>query len=1777
MSTHKIANLVKVDERAAFRNDVQLDNFDNPQLNLGLINSYLFSSALPGGRSMAQSSVIAPTGVLENLVQAFANSRLDNRFYLIATYGHGKSHLALALANYFSRAHDAPEVNILIKKLSNTLGSPAQAKRYDDFKRSRGEFLVLRLRGDVPHSLHEQVLQGLEKALGEHAATREQKMPFWFAEAERIIGGFGAAEKDKANRYLESAGYDIPLLLQRLGRREDVYDLCVKVIQHVSGIRPHLGGEVSLAHVVRWAADTFCGDGKPLGGLLILFDEFSLYVQRYAQRSAVGELQDLLNGVSDRQGKTAFLAFSQLDLMQMADNLHIAGETRIGLKRELTRIPKKWVLFSLMESVVDAYLIQDDKRWETFLTDKKMGGLLYQATDVAWERFNTRYSTNLRWSFEQFQEQVAKGCFPLHPITTYLLCNLRLQSDDAGTPRTVLGFVLEQLRARQDEPAANENRPNWILPIELVDYFEGRLTGDVYAQYVAARRTIGNDAPEEQQALLKAMLLQFLAEVVARRDEQIDFLAHAAGLEEKTAKQALRALSDNNVIRYDHSYKVYTFWSASTQPKVLEDFVQKKLERFSWSEETLTELNRTLATLPNSYFGSIDIKVDWGHATDWAAREYIITADLLTPGWLQSIALSYGYKQRDLIEGDRGAVVWVVANRDDEAASIREKTSVALQAAFADLSQNPPVIVAVVPMRAQPELLDAYRRRWALLQFSQKERADAGKEMYESETKQVEQALLRALKMIRADEKLPADIQRHRNAYMVPTAYIGELRTSEQVSLRDLFLRLYRAAFAYAPTEFFTQYRVAARGMNKLRDATRVTSQELILNATANLKALARRTSLVGDLCDMFLVQKWELLMPDYRIREQPGSRRIREAWQYLDNAIKPGNSENKLRDALFPLLNPPYGYDYNTALLLFAAWFGYHRLDLEVSVNGLRKPQQALIDLVEKGSREFFYSIAVSDIVSLQRRVMPNISEIKKRIQDAAQTSLAFETAMNEVVTLREIAGDERYNADLRDSAQHTANNLQQAIDVAREYDRAAAQIKEQVVRANTAQELITLQRKIAQLPHVGNVAAHEEAPAHLKERIDQRFADVIETICQENESPAQLTEVELKRMRLTSEKNAVAGVGLPALTQRIEASLARLAQREAELKQALQEEQRHQSLQAIIETVDPRGRLQQLFSGKATLQELADLPDQLAQQRDVRLQQVEKAIAEIRSQITRSQRLLENVSQLDELRTVRDKLVALQPRCADTHEATEIETLLLQADQTRARLEDQARRHAELKEIIRGVNDKAPLRQLIEGATQLRNLSDLPPDIVRLRDDRLKAVDKQIAAIHTQIEQAQSELGTARTVGQLDKLRTMLYELKSLCKDTAAVDNVEQMLEEFSVVYDRLTQKELRESEIRRVISAADPRASLRQLTEAQAQLSELTDMPDHLAAERDKRLQEIKQAIGAVRSQIKQARATLGTTQERQTVKAIRDRLLPLQARCTEMPEEGEVVQLIQQSDTLLAELDEQERRTNEWRARIRGVDVNHQRLRPLLDGRATLQSLPPLPDALIVERETRLREIEKAIAAIEQEVARTNAALDAAVTRRQLDQQRDALLALKQRCEDTPAETTLVQSIQRADALRRFFEQLESERKPQIDSPTGSHSQDVRLQQLMQEYAPYLSPQQQRLVSEKQEQLHKSVQEQREKAQHWIAEQAQAYKHNESLTEMDKRLATPPSMLAFLSPGERQPLETLHRQVRQQIDADALIAIENRFRQISERRLQEQCIQKLQQILNGETSQ
>ena len=448
-----IRELVVVDDKARFRSDVQLGLFDNPPENLALLESFIFSASAPGNNSLQAARQVSSIEFLNQLIEAYVSNRVDNRFVAIANYGHGKSHLALALANYFSHPTDSVEVKIVLNKLDHALNDAAKSARFRDFKQGHGEFLVIRLRGDTPSSLREQFLPSLEKALQEHPSTENVRPPLWHNYAIELLDSLTADETERANQQLASRRMDVPTLLARVRERADVRDLCIEALTAAKNMAPDLGAQLSLRDTLEWVADNLCGEGKPLGGALVLMDEFSLYVTNYAQRGAVGELQDLLNGISNRPSKLLFLAFAQHDPATVADNVALSDHARDTLKHELTRIPKKLALYSLMESVIDAYLRQRENGWIEFTQDMKIKGALSRAGVIAFDSFQRRYGDTLQWLPDDFDAKITKGCFPLHPLTTALLCNLKFNASvGMSDPRTVLGFVLEHLTEKVDQP-----------------------------------------------------------------------------------------------------------------------------------------------------------------------------------------------------------------------------------------------------------------------------------------------------------------------------------------------------------------------------------------------------------------------------------------------------------------------------------------------------------------------------------------------------------------------------------------------------------------------------------------------------------------------------------------------------------------------------------------------------------------------------------------------------------------------------------------------------------------------------------------------------------------------------------------------------------------------------------------------------------------------------------------------------------------------------------------------------------------------------------------------------------------------------------------------------------------------------------------------------------------------------------------------------------------------------------------------------------------------------
>lgn len=1198
-----IRSLVVIDDKARFRRDVQLSAFDSQNDNLELLKSYLFTVASPGINAVGSASQVSAVDLLNKLLDAYRIEREHNRFVVIADYGHGKSHLALALANYFSKAYDSPEFGTVKKKLEHSVNNPAKASTYDEFKRQRGEFLVIRLRGDTPSSLREQFIPSVERALAEHPATAHVKPHIWHDYALKLLTDLSPEEVSRANKSLETRHIDVPALIRQVQERKDVRDLCVEALDAAKNMAPDLGAQLDLRQSIEWVTDTLCGENKPLGGVLVMFDEFSLYVTRYAQRGAIGELMDLLNGITNRPAKAAFLAFAQHDPETLADNLGISDFDKASLKRELNRIDKKLSLYSLMESVIDAYLRQRDSAWQEFMLDFKVRSTLQGANDVAFSSYDSRYGGKLGWFGDVFFENVTKGCFPLHPLTTALLCNLRF-SIDSGSQRTVLGFVIEQLMKRENELAVINEEINWVRPLALVEYYGEGIDPEAHKMYQNARQNLRYDAKEDERKVLMALYLQQAAKLILSPSLQRDFISEATGIPVTATKQSLASLASSNVIRYDEIKETYLFWPLSDDPGKLARMVSSKFSSHPFDNNALDKFNQTLA----SEYGRpmIRVAVSWGHEDDWAASQYILVKEEFNTDKLRMLAGQFRTDRRSVTDGARGLVVWLLARDEEQVAWFRSNIEIIVDSAFRP-DETPPILV-VLPREPSNKLIEAFRRHLVLENLTQSERTDVGTSVLEYEMRQAKGVLRSELDRLMGDTNISLTVKRESTTYVTPSPFRATLAT-KSLSLQDALKAIYGLAYRFVPQEFFTEFRATTQGNNHLRNAVKQVAGTMFSGNAKQMANTPNSTPIPKRLCEMILIGKWGILSSDYSLR-QPTDNRLKSAWQYLDKAFPATKSEVPVIHPLVRLLNPPYGYDYNTVLLLFSAWFGFNVHDIDVARGGRKFSANDLGNMLAKGPKEFL-NICIVEKVTLSRR---SPGEVRQQVMDIVEKvnhKERFTEKEARVAQERLIAfiDDERNSQNERATAREKEKELGNAIEVAVKYQEQARAIKRSAETEGDYRQLIQVIERLSQLPRPTIVTADAAEPEELRKSIMERLGIVVEKECARLANPKQSTEIGLCERDLTQLRDALNQAGIHEFKEKIEQAYCGLRATEIELARGESEA----AVRAKISKIDTTGKLNYLHENANYLRTVNENSQTLRTLRDSKLAYVVNEISRL------------------------------------------------------------------------------------------------------------------------------------------------------------------------------------------------------------------------------------------------------------------------------------------------------------------------------------------------------------------------------------------------------------------------------------------------------------------------------------------------------------------------------------------------------------------------------------
>lgn len=901
-----VQNVTTPNADASFRNDVQIAHYRTPA-NADLVRRFMFTRGDGEGDGRKGTAEL-----LDTLRLAALSSSTEARFLFVATYGHGKSHFGLAVANFFGKPDGSPETNALLGALDHAL-PPTRAQNFRDFKRYRAPYLVILLRGDEPGSLRDNFFRALDDALAEHATTRDVRPPFWFDEAQRVLDDLAADEERtrRADAFLAPQRLDLADLRRDVGDRvSSAYGRTVEIIRHVYGFAPDFGGETSLRAAVGWVVREFCGDhasGKPFGGVLVLFDEFSMFVRDYTMKNPHGvPLQELLEGVDDHRGRALFVGLSQHEPERVARG---EAQDHENLLKQLTRLPKpgRARMHTLLEDVLRAYFKPNDDGWREMMGDRTVSTWMNQASDVAHEVMFQRYQEQLGWTDESFQTRVARGCFPLHPLTTALLSNLNLE--EAGTVRSVLGLIVDragEVQRRFAEAAVVEGRPNWVLPITLVDYFGEMLGEDHHRNYA---QVINADMPPGQQAVLKAMLLQTVAALPTRKVGYEVLIGQLAGLESHEAREHLRALENARYIRYDEGNRTYSFWAGSNGAVELEQRLVKEMEARQRSN-TLHLLFEEFKADGNAVnrlgLGeTYEVNVSWGNSIDWGAREVLLPVTSFTAQTLDVLQAWYAASIDKVPEG-RGVVVVLIARTQHEV----DDALTRVQTAFdKDVRHHEAPIVVLCPRQPTPALATALQKLALLndLRFKHGAAEQIGAIVYEGERtrlrKQTEQAL---------------DKLRKGAAIEVPRAArarVASLTLSPRVSngLHRALLEVYQIAYRKAPDAFYEQYRLATN--MQLRTAVSDVVHVLRRNALEN----AELSPLPTGLIDNYIKRSWGLTTASMQLRSPDGTR-VAEAWKHLDQTFSPQGDPVQPREVLNELLNAPYGYDYNTLALLFAA-----------------------------------------------------------------------------------------------------------------------------------------------------------------------------------------------------------------------------------------------------------------------------------------------------------------------------------------------------------------------------------------------------------------------------------------------------------------------------------------------------------------------------------------------------------------------------------------------------------------------------------------------------------------------------------------------------------------------------------------------------------------------------------------------------------------------------------------------------------------------------------------
>ncbi len=516
------------------------------------------------GRGSELPPVDTATFTLD-IIERLIGGRADDPFALaIAGYGTGKSHLAVTLA----LALGAPDSEVADRVLANlaTADRDIGARARSLLKELGQPFLVVALNGMKDFDLTGEIVRRILAALREReldTSPLEDLRPRFRFAANFTASFFDALRKDYEGAFGPTSADRIVARLEE--QDEEAFRRVSAIHEQRIGTPIRALGQESLHDFLRVARQAYCGPEKPFAGILILLDEFGRYLEFSVERPQVagpGALQQLFEAVQANGEGVFFLGFIQYELQAYISR--VARELRDDLQRYVTRYDAvhKRRLSTNLETLIANLL---EKRDPAALARQMADAPDAAELQAQMKRWYPELADHAVWAnSESFRRVVQEGCWPLHPLSTWLLYRLASVGRTLQQ-RSALSLLADAYEAFVDR----EVGPGFsIAPVDLcteglIEEFcaserfgQQGTSGQAYRSVLAK---LGHQLSPEEIRVLKAVLLaaKTNARVASKQDGQ-RLIALLAGYSVSAAAAALQSLeAERGAVTWNEGLRQY--------------------------------------------------------------------------------------------------------------------------------------------------------------------------------------------------------------------------------------------------------------------------------------------------------------------------------------------------------------------------------------------------------------------------------------------------------------------------------------------------------------------------------------------------------------------------------------------------------------------------------------------------------------------------------------------------------------------------------------------------------------------------------------------------------------------------------------------------------------------------------------------------------------------------------------------------------------------------------------------------------------------------------------------------------------------------------------------------------------------------------------------------------------------------------------------------------------------------------------------------------------------